>query len=206
VYFPSLDGSPHNAALLVKCERFPLVLFIHGDCGGDPFQHWIALPAQLARSGYVVAVTGFGGVPADGNPATTAPLRAVHDFMRTTWEFRERLMPPPNTAVMGHSFGGTLAAQLANEIPVAAFTSLSGTFGQAQNPIGLPDGIGTGGTMPVDQFVAVTKSHRAVLRKCDHGRAQMPHDPVHAPVGRWRPLALRDERGNGAMHGSNGRT
>jgi hypothetical protein len=56
VYFPSLDGSPHNAALLVKCERFPLVMFVHGDCGGDLFQQWISLPAQLARSGYVVAV------------------------------------------------------------------------------------------------------------------------------------------------------
>jgi hypothetical protein len=57
--------------------------------------------------------------------------------MRNTWEFRERLMPPPNTAVVGHSFGGTLAAQLAGEIPVAAVASLSGAFGQAQSPIPL---------------------------------------------------------------------
>jgi len=137
VYFPSLDGSPHNAALLVKCERFPLVMFVHGDCGGDLFQQWISLPAQLARSGYVVAVAKIVPRPADGDPATTAPLRAVHDFMRNTWEFRERLMPRPSTGVMGRSWGGTLAAQLANEIPAAAFTSLSGAFGQTSNPFGL---------------------------------------------------------------------
>lgn len=137
VYFPSLDGSPQHAAFLLKCERFPLVIFIHGDCGGDPFQQWISLPSQLARSGYVVAVTRFGGVPATGDPATTAPLRDVHDFLRNTWEFRERLMPAPHTAVVGHSFGGTLAAQLASEIPVAALASLSGAFGQAQSPVPL---------------------------------------------------------------------
>jgi pimeloyl-ACP methyl ester carboxylesterase len=141
VYFPSLDGSPQNAELLVKCERYPLVIFIHGDCGGDPIRQWISLPQHLARSGYVVAVTQFGGVPATGDPALTAPLREVHDFMRNTWEFRDRLLPSPNTAVVGHSFGGTLAAQLAGEIPVAALASLSGAFGQAQNPIALLSGL-----------------------------------------------------------------
>src|SRR5258706_16141160 len=62
IYYPSLDGSPAGAAMLLMCERFPLVLFIHGDCGGNPFTQWISLPAQLARSGYVVAVTSFGGL------------------------------------------------------------------------------------------------------------------------------------------------
>jgi hypothetical protein len=38
-------------------------------------------------------------------------------------------MPSPNTAVVGHSYGGTLAAQLAGELDVAAFVSLSGSFG-----------------------------------------------------------------------------
>jgi dienelactone hydrolase len=137
VYYPSIDGSPQNAELLVKCERYPLVMVIHGDCGGDPFQQWVHLPAQLARSGYIVAVTQYGGKVATGDAAVTAPLREVHDYMRNTSEFRDRLMPSPNTAVVGHSYGGTLAAQLAGEIKVAAFASLSGAFAQAQNPIGL---------------------------------------------------------------------
>jgi pimeloyl-ACP methyl ester carboxylesterase len=134
VYFPSLDGSPQNAAILQMCERFPLVIFVHGDCGGDPIGQWIHIPAQLARSGYVVAVTRFGGVLADGAPATTAPLRDVHDFMRNAWQFRDRVLPAPKTAIVGHSFGGTLGAQLVTEIPVSAFVSVSGTFGQMPNP------------------------------------------------------------------------
>jgi dienelactone hydrolase len=135
VYFPSLDGSPQNAQILLDCERYPLVIFVHGDCSGEPFNQWIELPAQLARSGYVVAVTSFGGVLADGNPNTTAPLRAVHDYMRSSWEFRDRLLPSPMTGIVGHSFGGTLAAQMATEVPVTCFASLSGAFGQMSNPI-----------------------------------------------------------------------
>ena len=134
VYYPSLDGSPASAAILSQCERFPLVLFIHGDCSGNPFTQWISLPAQLARSGYVVAVTRFGGALGTGDPAVTAPLRQVHDWMRSTWEFRDRLLPAPRTAVVGHSFGATLAAQLVTEIPVTAFAGLSGTFGQLLDP------------------------------------------------------------------------
>jgi hypothetical protein len=136
VYFPSLDGSPQNAAILEMCERFPLVMLVHGDCGGVPFNQWIHLPAQLARSGYVVAVTSFGGVLGTGDPAVTAPLREAHDWIRNTWEHRDRVLPPPKTAVIGHSFGGTLGAQLSGEIPVSAFASLSGTFGQLPNPAG----------------------------------------------------------------------
>jgi dienelactone hydrolase len=116
------------------CERFPLVLFVHGDCGGNPFAQWISLPAQLARCGYVVAVSSFGGVPVTGDPGVTAPLRQLHDWMRSTWEYRDRLMPPPNTAAVGHSRGGGLAAQLATEIPVMAFAGLSAALGDFPNP------------------------------------------------------------------------
>src|ERR1019366_2922594 len=72
------------------------VLFVHGDCGGNPFAQWVSLPAQLARCGYVVAVSSFGGVPATGDPAVTTPLRQLHDWMRSTWEYRDRLMRPPH--------------------------------------------------------------------------------------------------------------
>lgn len=50
--------------------------------------------------------------------------------MRNAWEYRDTLMASPNTAVIGHSYGGTLAAELATQIPIKAFVSLSGTFGQ----------------------------------------------------------------------------
>ena len=129
VYFPSLDGSPQNAAPLRRCSRFPLVIFVHGDCNGNPFEQWIDIPSQLARSGYIVAVTNYGGVLATGAASDTAPLHLVYNWMRNLSPYANSLMPAPNTAVMGHSFGGTLAAQLAGEIPIATFASLSGMFG-----------------------------------------------------------------------------
>jgi len=75
-----------------------------------------------------------------------------------------------------------------------------------QRVIGLPDGIGAFGTMAVDEFVSVTKSRRSVLRQRDHCRTQMPHNPVNAAIGRWRPVVLRGERCHAPMHGGNGRT
>jgi len=141
VYFPSIDGSPQQAAILAQCERYPLILLVHGDCSGNHFDQWFSLPRQLARSGYVVVVTEFGGKLGTGNPEDTAPLRLVHDWMRSTWEFRDRLLSAPHTGVIGHSFGGTLAAQLVTEIPASALVSLSGAFGQLGNPASALAGI-----------------------------------------------------------------
>lgn len=130
VYYPSLDGSPSNAAILDLCERFPLVLLVHGDCGGgNPYLQWDLMPAQLARCGYVVAVTQFGGVLSQGRASDTLKLHQAAHWLRTYWEHADRIMAPPNTAVIGHSYGATLAAQLAAEMPLKAFASLSGEFG-----------------------------------------------------------------------------
>ncbi len=130
VFYPSLDGTPSGAAILKMCERFPLLLLVHGDCGGNPYSQWDLMPAQLARCGYVVAVTQYGGVLSQGNPSDTAKLHQAERWLRTCWEHADRIMAPPNTAVIGHSFGATLAAQLATEMPLKAFASLSGVFGQ----------------------------------------------------------------------------
>ena len=126
-------GSPQNAAILGPCRRFPLVLPVHGDCGGDTFQQWFSLPAEIARCGYVVAVTGYGGFLATGDPNETFALHGVYSWLWNNWEHRDSLMPPPATAIIGHSFGGTLAAQFIPEIPAQVFASLSGTFGQSPN-------------------------------------------------------------------------
>src|SRR5229473_6420319 len=48
--------------------------------------------------------------------------------------------------------------------------------------IGLPEGIGAFGTMPVEEFVPVAKSRRSVLRQRHHGRIHMTHNPVNAPI------------------------
>src|SRR2546426_8717734 len=72
--------------------------------------------------------------------------------------------------------------------------------------IGLPDGIGAFGTMPVDEFIPVAKSRRSVLRKRHHGRMHITNNPVNTTIGRWRPFALRCELSHAAMNGRNGRT
>jgi hypothetical protein len=36
VFFPSLDGSPQDAAILQGCGLYPRILFFaHGDCNDD---------------------------------------------------------------------------------------------------------------------------------------------------------------------------
>lgn len=131
VFYPSIDGTPAGARILTNCEPFPLVLLVHGDCGGVPYQQWLNFAGQLARAGYVVAVTFAGGTLASGDPQDdTLDLQSVYSYMRTSWEYRDTLMASPNTALIGHSYGGTLAAELATLIPIKAFVSLSGTFGQ----------------------------------------------------------------------------
>jgi hypothetical protein len=90
VYFPSLDGSPSDAAPLLGCGRYPLVLFFHGSCPGEANQYhkWFVLPAQLARAGYVVAIPQIAGIdllPSEA-PDVQAQLRDLHDWMRAGWE------------------------------------------------------------------------------------------------------------------------
>src|SRR5690606_21136008 len=63
VYFPSLDGAAASAPPLEGCGRYPLIVFVHGQCSDpDHYRKWTHLPAALARSGYVVAVPNLHGI------------------------------------------------------------------------------------------------------------------------------------------------
>jgi pimeloyl-ACP methyl ester carboxylesterase len=131
VWYPSLEGSPENAPILSPSRgRFPLVLFLHGQCPQEAANHyrtaWFVLPAELARSGYVVAVPqlGHASYPWESTEATLAA--DVAGWMRSGWAYRDQLMPSPGTAVVGHSYGGMLAARLAvsgSDVP-AAYVSI----------------------------------------------------------------------------------
>jgi acetyl esterase/lipase len=72
VFFPSLDGAFSSAPILDGCGRYPLVLFAHGNCINeqDHYTKWFELPAQLARSGYVVVVPS-------SRPSARAPIRSA---------------------------------------------------------------------------------------------------------------------------------
>ncbi len=145
VFFPSLDGAVFDAAILRGCGRYPLILFAHGDChdGGqdDPnhYRRWFVLAAQLARSGYVVAVPqlpAIGSHPSITNHPAQRTLSDTLRWIREGWEHREVLLPPPATGLAGHSFGALHAGILATSTPVSAVAHLSGGW------IDWPDAVG----------------------------------------------------------------
>lgn len=179
VYYPSLDQG-QDARILDQCEQFPLVLFSHGDCGGNPFVQWGFIAGQLARCGYVVAVVAFNAQFAQGDPAETAPLRNAETWLRTFWEHAGRVMPAPNTAVIGHSWGGTLAAKLATEIPLKAFVSLSGAFGQVN-------------FQPPSQFLGALNVPCLFCWNSNDDRGQVGADMTED--GRWDLVVARPKHG-----------
>lgn len=150
VFFPSLDGAVETAPILDGCGHYPLVLFCHGHCLADTdhYTRWFLLPAQLARAGYVVMVPLLAGNAAGISPSLSdhpdvATLDTVLDWARGGWEHADVLMPPPSTAVVGHSFGAMLGARFSVGRPVSAYAGLSGGwqdwFGDTPCPLPLLD-------------------------------------------------------------------
>ena len=133
VFFPSLDGAVWSAPILENCGRYPLIVFVHGNCTGEPehYKKWFELPAQLARAGYVVVVpelpATMGGMhPASDDHPDLELLGKVMSWMREGWELRRVLLPEPATGIVGHSWGALLGARLAAQKTVRAYVSLSG--------------------------------------------------------------------------------
>jgi hypothetical protein len=130
VFYPTLDGSPQDAAMLQWCGQYPLILFAHGDCEGDDgdlYLKWYEFPAQLARAGYVVAVPQLPdiGIYPPENETAQETLLNVLSWMRESWEYAGTLMPAPATGLAGHSYGGLHAGILATKIQVACVAYLS---------------------------------------------------------------------------------
>ena len=149
VFFPSLDGAVLSAPILDGCGRYPLVLFVHGDChlnesGGlnpnvdEHYLQWFYPQAQLAESGYVVVVPNFG---AQTHPTGFEPdqktidiLEKTRSWMRNQWEHRDVLMADPATGIYGHSYGALYAAIYATTHDVAACAGLSGVWQDWPSP------------------------------------------------------------------------
>lgn len=132
VFFPSLDGAVFDAPILEGCGRYPLILFAHGHCDeAEHYKKWYELPAQLARSGYVVVVPEMPSIavhPSNEDHASLPRMSAIVEWMRAGWEHAGVLMPPPATGVVGHSFGALLGARFAAGNPVSAYASIAGVW------------------------------------------------------------------------------
>src|SRR6266581_4850540 len=71
IFFPSLDGAVFDAPILADCGRYPLIVFVHGQCSEpshDHYKKWFELPAQLARGGYIVVVPMLAGTASGDYP------------------------------------------------------------------------------------------------------------------------------------------
>lgn len=135
IFFPSLDGAVESAPLLEGCARYPLVILAHGHCIGDVdhYRRWFRLPAQLARSGYVVVVPQLAGLAGGLHPSSPdhpdlPTLAAVVQWARNGWEHADVALPAPATGIVGHSFGALLGARFAALGAVSAFAGLSGVW------------------------------------------------------------------------------
>jgi len=131
IFYPALSATTQNAPMLRGCGRYPLVIFLHGQCPDGPATHykeWYHLPQQLARSGYVVLVPKLDLT----NPFNDVHLnltRGLLTGLRRTWSQRDQLAP--TTGIVGHSFGALLGARLALRIQPEAYVSLSGEWAES---------------------------------------------------------------------------
>jgi pimeloyl-ACP methyl ester carboxylesterase len=136
VFFPSLDGAVHSAPVLEGCGRYPLALLAHGNCAEvEHYRDWFELPAQLARSGCVVAVPELPHIAAGVGPFTEDHpdrllLGEVMDWMHGGWQHADVLRAPAHTGVIGHSWGALLAGAFAADRNLAAYVSLSGVWSE----------------------------------------------------------------------------
>jgi hypothetical protein len=132
VFFPSLDGAVFDAPILEGCGRYPLILFAHGHCDeSEHYKKWFVLPAQLARSGYVVVVPelpAIGTHPSTDNHPALSRIGSTLAWMREVWEHRQMLLPPPQTGIIGHSYGALLSARFAVDNPISTYASIAGVW------------------------------------------------------------------------------
>ncbi|MDR0183963.1 dienelactone hydrolase family protein [Lysobacter arvi] len=137
VFYPShqtpFDGSARR--ILKTClDRWPTVLFLHGQppCLDDAsyYLRWRRIPEMLARSGYVVVVPKYSAALAGRDSPLVAFGSGVIDWARMTWEHARWVDKRPGAvAIVGHSYGAILGAQVARSRGnVGAYVSLSAAW------------------------------------------------------------------------------
>ena len=181
VYYPTVGGSPRCAPFLNATARYPLILFLHGDCSREKFHYtkWARLPAILAKSGFVVAVPDLYpiGHPSTFDSATYARARDVIEWMRLKWSRRSSLAGVDTFGIIGHSWGGLHALQLATQINPKAVVTLSSQIGDFTGTPPRPDvpklffwGSGEPSHKPPDSYwnLLTTPKHKIMFNRGQH--------------------------------------
>ena len=151
VWYPTFEvftegGPPTPRRILKHClARWPVVLFLHGmpPCNIPNYnRHWVTLPAELARSGYVVvAPLHDHAFPQDtsGVPFVSSFI----DWVRNTWQHaRWTDKRPQAVGIAGHSYGALLGARVATLRPdISACAFLSGPWGELNDRVNLLRGL-----------------------------------------------------------------
>lgn len=131
VYYPSLDGSPACGSFLTGSGRWPLVVFLHGECNENEahYSEWFRLPATLARCGYVTVLPNLNPHqdPTNTSNSNYALITDVIDWMFNSWSKRAYLMPG-KLGMAGHSWGALHAGKVANDQSADVYVSLGGTW------------------------------------------------------------------------------
>jgi pimeloyl-ACP methyl ester carboxylesterase len=151
IWYPTFEvfteGGSAPLRILKHClARWPVVLFLHGDppCSIPNYnRHWTTIPAELARSGYVVVVPQHD----HAFPQDTSGVPFVSSFIdwaRNTWQHaRWTDKGPKAVAIAGHSYGALLGARVAtirSDISACAF--LSGPWSELNDRDPLLRGLG----------------------------------------------------------------
>lgn len=177
VFYPSLDGAVWSAQPLDGCGRYPLILFLHGNCDeSEHYKKWYELPGQLARCGYVVVVpelpsTGGGNYPWDD----VTDLRRIANLI--SWlqgmsPYKYMLLPS-RTGVVGHSWGALLGARIPAQMTVSAYASVNGGWGEHPNTIAalgslMMPTLHCWGTGMSDAFAQLNPGHLNALATPNH--------------------------------------
>jgi hypothetical protein len=64
VFYPTLDGSPQDAAILQWCGQYPLILFAHGDCELDDGDLYLQTHSCRPRPRALPAIRMAASMPA----------------------------------------------------------------------------------------------------------------------------------------------
>jgi pimeloyl-ACP methyl ester carboxylesterase len=151
VWYPSFEvfteGGSAPRRILKHClARWPVVLFLHGmpPCSIPNYnRHWTTIPAELARSGYVVvAPLHDHAFPQDtsGVPFVSGFIDWVrNDWQHLRWTDKRR----DAVAVVGHSYGALLGARVASaRSDISACAFLSGPWSELNDRDSLLRGLG----------------------------------------------------------------